>query len=413
MPDPIQGIFRQPFKEQVAAFRLRLANLVPTARWDDISHEAHNRAFMVAGATKADLLADLAAAVDRALSEGTGFDAFKRDFRGIVEKHGWHGWTGEGSDKGEAWRMRTIYRTNLRTSYMAGRHAQLKRGNYKFWIYRHGGSVEPRLHHLAWDGLILPADHPFWTKHYPPNGWGCSCRVFGANSIAGAIRRGGKPGVKLQPDWDKLDPRTGAPPGIGKGWDYAPGASVADTINTMTSKSVHWPYELAKAYMQGLPQLHADDFARAYRTLPSLKDDLRKHAERTLGVRNGKPITVGRVEPYRTLGRLTSENEAMLRKWGIDAEGFDFTVSDFAIKHIFSKHGKAATETPRGQRAVDVGDYEDLGYLLNVPDRVRHDGGRIVFEKQFGTERLIAVFEPRKKRRMLSLVTMWIVRQAS
>ena len=69
---------------------------------------------MVAGATKADLLADLAAAVDRAIVEGTGLEVFKRDFRGIVEKHGWHGWTGEGTAKGEAWRMRTIYRTNMR-----------------------------------------------------------------------------------------------------------------------------------------------------------------------------------------------------------------------------------------------------------------------------------------------------------
>ena len=42
------GIFRQPYDEQVAAFRLRLEDLIPTARWDDISRNAHDRAFMVA-----------------------------------------------------------------------------------------------------------------------------------------------------------------------------------------------------------------------------------------------------------------------------------------------------------------------------------------------------------------------------
>ena len=183
--DPVGGVFRQPFTEQVAAFRLRLGDLVATARWDDLQREQHDRAFMVAGATKADLLADLAKSVNRAIAEGTGFDAFKKDFRALVEKHGWHGWTGEGSAAGEAWRMRVIYRTNMATSYAAGRMAQLVDGKFKFWVYKHGGSLEPRLQHLAWDGVALTPDHPFWEQHYPPNGWGCSCRVFGARTEAG------------------------------------------------------------------------------------------------------------------------------------------------------------------------------------------------------------------------------------
>ena len=118
MADPaIQGVFRQPFGEQVAAFRLRLGDMVPTSRWDDIQRSAHERAFMVAGALKADLLADLASAVDKAIAKGTGYEVFKQDFRALVEKHGWHGWTGEDTAKGREWRMRTIYRTNMQTSY--------------------------------------------------------------------------------------------------------------------------------------------------------------------------------------------------------------------------------------------------------------------------------------------------------
>lgn len=235
MPE-LAGTFRRPFAEQVAAFRLRLGDLVPTARWDDIRRSGHDRAFMVAGATKADLLADLAAAVDKAIAEGTGFEAFKKDFRALVERHGWHGWTGEGTEKGEAWRMRTIYRTNMRTTYMAGRLAQLLEGRFKYWVYRHSGALEPREHHLAWDRLILEAGHPFWQTHYPPNGWGCGCDVYGARSIEGAKRRGGDPSVKLQDGWDKIDPRTGTPKGIGKGWDYAPGGTVADTVTALRGK---------------------------------------------------------------------------------------------------------------------------------------------------------------------------------
>lgn len=245
MTETVRATFRKPFAEQVAAFRLRLGNLVPTARWDDLWQEQHDRAFMVAGATKADLLADLAEAVDKAIADGTGLDAFRKDFRAIVEKHGWHGWTGEGTAKGEAWRTKIIYRTNLRTSYMAGRHAQLVEGGFKYWIYRHGGSLEPRIVHLGWDGLILPPDHPFWAQHYPPNDWGCSCRVFGARTVAGAIRKGGKVSLKLKDGWNKIDPKTGAPSGIGKGWAYAPGASSAEAVTALASKLDELPEQLS------------------------------------------------------------------------------------------------------------------------------------------------------------------------
>jgi uncharacterized protein with gpF-like domain len=264
--DAIRAIFRKPFLEQVAAFRLRLGRLVPTARWDDLRGSDHDRAFMVAGAVKADLLADLGQAVEKAIVEGTTLEEFRADFRRIVEDRGWHGWTGEGTRKGEAWRTRVIYKTNIATSYAGGRRAQLVEGGFAFWIYFHGGSIEPRLQHLAWNGLILPSDHPFWLTHSPPNGWGCSCYVIGARSIAAAQRRGGDPGKVLAPGWDAPDPRTGTPPGIAKGWDHAPGGTVADIVATLAAKTRHWPDEITDAYLaslrEELAELVREDIAR-------------------------------------------------------------------------------------------------------------------------------------------------------
>lgn len=233
---PISGVLRKPFAEQIVAFRLRLGDLVPTSRWDDIRRAAHDRGFMVAGATKADLLSDLAGAVDKAIAEGTGLEAFRRDFRQIVERHGWHGWTGEDSAAGRAWRTRVIYRTNMSTTYAAGRLAQLREGNFPLWVYRHGASREPRIIHLSWNGLVLAPDHPFWAAHYPPSDWGCSCYVIGARSEAGSRRVGGDPGKPLSDNWNKIDPKTGAPIGVGKNWDYAPGATVAHLIPALRDK---------------------------------------------------------------------------------------------------------------------------------------------------------------------------------
>lgn len=242
--------FRRPFREQVAAYRLRLGNLVPTAKWDDIQKSAHDRAFMVAGAAKADLLSDLAMAVDRAIAEGTSLEAFRRDFREIVTRRGWHGWTGEGTKAGEAWRTRVIYRTNIATTYAAGRMAQLREAGFPYWVYRHGGSIEPRVIHLGWDGLVLPADHPFWATHAPPNGWGCSCYIVGARSKRAARRVGGDPDKVLPEGWQKLDPKTGTPRGIGKGWDYAPGASATDEISAMADKLENLPSGISTGLIQ-------------------------------------------------------------------------------------------------------------------------------------------------------------------
>lgn len=240
----LAGSFRQSFPEQVAAFRLRLGNLVPTRAWDDIQKAAHDRSFMVAGATKAELLTDFGLAIRKAIEKGTTLEQFRKDFRTAVAVHDWHGWTGEGTKAGEAWRTKVIYRTNLSTTYAAGRMAQLLASGFTLWVYRHGASREPRKQHLAWDGLILPPDHPFWATHAPPNGWGCQCYVTGARSEKGAKRLGGKPTVQLTDDWQVADPRTGAPKGVSKGWDYAPGRSVSETVSLAAKKIAELPPEI-------------------------------------------------------------------------------------------------------------------------------------------------------------------------
>lgn len=233
----LSASFGQPFDEQLAALRLRFLHLVPSERWDDLQHAAHERAFVVAGAMKAALLADLANAVDKANSSHRSLDKFREEFLKLAEAHNWKGWAGQGTKKGEAWRARVIYRTNMATSYAAGRMAQLVDGDFKFWVYKHGNALEPRLQHLAWDGIALPPDHPFWQTHAPPNGWGCTCRIRGADSEAGIRRAKGDPNKALPDGWQAKDPKTGAPVGIDRGWDYAPGRSVAETV-TLAAKKI-------------------------------------------------------------------------------------------------------------------------------------------------------------------------------
>jgi hypothetical protein len=243
----LSAVFRRPFDEQVAFFRGKLGNLVPTERWTDVWKQSHDRAFMVAGAAKAELLADLAAAVDAAIAEGESIESFRGRFGDIVQRHGWQGWTGSDSEAGRAWRTRVIYTTNAATSYAAGRLAQLKQGGFAYWVYRHSDSVlHPRPLHLAWDGLTLPADHEWWRTHYPPNGWGCKCYVMGARNARAARRLGGDPDKPLDPAWGQIDTSTGEPVGIDKGWGYMPGAT-SDLVREIERKMASLPKQIAAA----------------------------------------------------------------------------------------------------------------------------------------------------------------------
>ena len=170
MADPHYGSL--PFADALAFLKAKL-NL-PTTRWDDLLGAAHDRAFVVAGAMQADLLADLHAAVNKMREQGIPLAQFKKEFEQIVAARGWTGWTGEGTDAGRAWRARVIYETNLQTSYSAGRFQQMKAIAEKrpYWRYRHNDAVtHPRPEHLAWDGKVLRHDDPWWTTHYPPNGF--------------------------------------------------------------------------------------------------------------------------------------------------------------------------------------------------------------------------------------------------
>lgn len=243
----ISAVFKRPFDEQVAFFRGKLGNLIPTERWTDVWKSAHDTGFMVAGAAKADLLADLAAAVDQAISEGTGIEMFRKQFSEIVDRHGW-------SYRGEYnWRTRTIYRTNMATSYSAGRLVQLKDSGFEYWIYRHSDAVaRPRPLHVSWDGLALPPNDPWWSSHYPPNGWGCQCYVVGARGPRAAHRLGGKIG----PAPDDGTAPDGTPNGIDKGWDYQPGASALERIRgSIVSNAKNLPGPLAQAVERDLSTL--------------------------------------------------------------------------------------------------------------------------------------------------------------
>jgi hypothetical protein len=148
--------------------------------WKDVWQEENVKAFTVAKAMSVSLLEDIRAAVDKALANGDAEQFSKDCARAWQPKAGGaqrmvDPQTGEEKivQLGSPARLRTIYQTNLRTAYMAGRWQRIERSAAMFpssatcpsWTGASG-----RNH--AWHGTILPVGHRGGT-HFPPCGWGC------------------------------------------------------------------------------------------------------------------------------------------------------------------------------------------------------------------------------------------------
>jgi hypothetical protein len=350
------GKFNKPFQEQLAFFQQKL-NL-PTEHYDDILKSAHDRAFIVAGATKADLLTDLRNAVDKSIAEGKSIQWFRKEFAGIVQRHGWAGWTGSDTQAGRDWRTRVIYRTNLSASYAAGRWQQLNDPNLlksrPYWKYVHNDTVaHPRPLHQSWSGLVLKHDDPWWQTHFPPNGWGCRCRVMavGAHEYEGAKAPDEGVYVKV----DRYGDRHVIPKGIDYGWDYAPG-------RTWTPQVEKYPYELARQvvadYAQDgvLENWHGrlTDQLAAWRKMPeysTLQNDDLVRALRKDGLIPHEQVTAGIISPTV---------KALLET---EAQGV-FLSADTVVKQLIKRDGQA----------INAGTYLALQEILDNAQVIKAEG---------------------------------------
>lgn len=233
------------FQEALDYFRQKV-NL-PTQAWTDLWEGMHARAFVVAGATKAELLADFRAAIEKAIAKGTTLAEFRKDFDRIVASHGWSYKGGRG------WRSAVIYNTNLRMARAAGRWAQILRLKDVRPYLRYSAVMDGRTRpqHRAWHGTILRWDDAWWQTHYPPNGWNCRCNVEQL-SAADLQRHGWKTTRRPPPvAWEERTLSGGGtvkvPAGIDPGFAYNVGrADKGDPLQDQVMD--RWRRQGAKAW---------------------------------------------------------------------------------------------------------------------------------------------------------------------
>jgi hypothetical protein len=330
--------FQLQFQQQIDFLKQKV-NL-PTESYREISSRQHDRAFVVAGAMKADLLTDLHNAVNKAVADGQTFKQFQEGFDDIIAKHGW---LNDEDKKYKAWRARVIYQTNLRTSHAAGRYAQMTDPEVlkhrPYWRYRHNTIENPRILHEKWNNLVLPADAAFWRVNFPPNGYGCNCTIEAINE------RQLKAMGKTEPD---------AEPGFDNGeradFNSAPGAAWHPDLNK-------YPEQIATAYVS-----------------ENMRDGLFDRWLQRIAVQVDEEISkpdykdIGKEQIIKKLRKLDQREEypiaivpvAFQKLLGIVTQVLTFSEYD-AIKQAYSRHG---------DRNFTFDAYRDVQYILQNPNHI-------------------------------------------
>lgn len=335
-----------PPEEAIAYFKAKGFNQVESWDWRDVWQAQHATAFTVAKSAGFDVLKDIQAAVDDAISRGLTLKQFSSQLTPILQAKGWWGrmekadpLTGEVKDVqlGSPRRLKIIYDTNLRMSQAAGEWARIQRTKrfapYLMYVAILDGVTRPE--HRKWNGTVLPVDHPWWKTHFPPNGWHCRCGVIqlSAHDLEAL-------GYQVSPDPEDdlvmyTNDRTGEtqmiPRGIDPGFAYNPGEAALDG---------HAARALMGKLPAASPDMAAAQAASARFVVPALKRDVMEWiAPRLDALEAGKPIKTGErrvvgalpdeVLEFFAAGRATAGGEA------VELASGAITLSEEGIAHLY------------------------------------------------------------------------------
>jgi len=147
---------------------IRSKPVVSREVFDQLLPELQARAFTISGLVPADvmqtvrdLIADLPA--------GQPFETQKKLIAQTLSPYL--------DEKGAAAKAELLLRVHGQEAYASAADAVMRRQIAIFpnWEYRTMGDSKVRASHRALNGLIVPADSPFWDTHNPPWEWGCRC----------------------------------------------------------------------------------------------------------------------------------------------------------------------------------------------------------------------------------------------
>ncbi len=234
-----------------AAWDLR-SELQLSNHWTDLMLEEHASAFTVARIAKTELLRSIQTSLEEVIKNGGTYEQWHANILPELKKQGWWGIVTNteitGSDQPvivNERRLENIYRTNVKMSMAAGRWRRIQAQKQELPFLRYLSDhyrKHPRQDHKSWHGLILHVDDPAWQWLFPPNGWGCQCKV---QQITQSMmdRKGWKLGTSPKPAMREfIRQGTGEllqiPAGIDPGFGYNPGIAHLRALAEKTTVTI-------------------------------------------------------------------------------------------------------------------------------------------------------------------------------
>lgn len=158
------------FVEAVRAFRRK--DPITDDEIHTLDATERERAFWVAGVAEADVVQQVYDAIDAAVEKGTPI----AEFRAAVEDDLFEAWGHADSP-----RVETIFRTNVNAAQNAGRYEIMTAPEVldarPFWRFDaiHDSRTDEDCDKC--DGVVLPADDPWWKTHHPILHPNCRCQA--------------------------------------------------------------------------------------------------------------------------------------------------------------------------------------------------------------------------------------------
>jgi len=128
-----------------------------------LRYALENNAFIFSGLKTFHALREVGLSMVRDDGSIKSFEEFKDDVKQINQRYNENYLYAE-------------YKHAVGTSQMAAKWVDIEADGDRYDLqYRTAGDDKVRPDHAALNGITLPPSDPFWSKYYPPNGWGCRC----------------------------------------------------------------------------------------------------------------------------------------------------------------------------------------------------------------------------------------------
>ena len=163
----------EPVPYEEAARIVAEKQIMSKEAFDALVDELKARAFTVAGLEDLRAVQEIRDAIAE-LPRGAAWEDVKAQ---VVEKLEAGGFSKAAADH----RATLLLRHHGFAAYAQENYRELQemKDAFPYWKYQTMGDEKVRSSHAALDGLILPADDPFWRDHSPPWEWNCRCQVVG------------------------------------------------------------------------------------------------------------------------------------------------------------------------------------------------------------------------------------------